>query len=373
MSGFLVVCPTPPGRFDGVADYAAWLAASLSASAPACLVGLAAAGAPAAGDVPEVRRVEIAGWRELWRRRRDQPFAAGTPLVQYVPQLYVRRLDSLWLLLWLAWVRAGGRRTLVTVHEYAVPAAASARRLAARALLPFVAALVGAVASHVVTTIGLTDRRLRRLLFWKRRRIALVPVGTNVPPRAAGASRRAADAAGPITCTLFGQPAAMSAGAVAAVGEWALGERRVRLRWVGRSRDEIVEFCARRCGLPPGAVEVIDHQPAAAVSELLASSDLFLAPLADGASTRRTTVVAALAHGLPVVGTRGASTDPVLSESEACALVPVGAPVELVARLRALAADAGGRARMSRAARALYEAHFTWDTIAGAYQRHLAA
>jgi glycosyltransferase involved in cell wall biosynthesis len=374
MNGFLVICPTPPGRFDGVADYAAWLAASLSASTPAWLVGLRTAGASAGEGVPEVRRIEITAWRELWRRRREPPFVNGTPLVQYVPQLYAGRLDSLWLLLWLMSVRAGGRRALVTVHEYAVPAAASARRVAARVLLPLVIALVGAVASHVVTTIGLTDRRLRRLLFWKRRRIALVPVGTNIPPRAAEAPRRAPDAAGPIVCTLFGQPAAMSAGAVAAIGEWARAEGgRVRLRWVGRSRDEIVEFCARRCGLPPDLVEVFDRRPAGAVSDLLASSDLFLAPLADGVSTRRTTVVAALAHGLPVVGTYGPSTDALVGESPACALAPVGAPAELVARLRALASDADARTRMGRAARELFEARFTWDAIAAAYRRHLAA
>ena len=248
------------------------------------------------------------------------------------------------------------------------------RRIAGRVLLPLVIALVGAVASHVVTTIGLTDRRLRRLLFWKRRRIALVPVGTNIPVRAGGTSRRASDAAGPVVCTLFGQPAAMNAAAVAAAGEWARVEGgRVRLRWAGRSRAEIVDFCTRRCGLSPDVVEVFDHPAPDAVSDLLASSDLFLAPLADGVSTRRTTVVAALAHGLPVVGTRGPSTDAVVGESAACALVPVGAPAELVARLRALAADADARRRMGRAARELYEARFTWETIAAAYRRHLAA
>ena len=374
MSGYLVICPTSPGRFDGVADYAARLAASLSTTAPAWLVGLPAPGTPAGDVVPEVGRLEVASWRDLWRRRRESPFADATPLVQYVPQLYVGRIDSLWLLLWLASVRAGGRQAAVTVHEYAVPAAASVRRVAGRVVLPLVIAVAGALTSHVVTTIGLTDRRLRRLLFWKRRRIALVPVGANILPGAAAVPPRTDAAGRPVVCTLFGQPAAMSAEAVAAVGAWARGEgERVRVRWVGRARDEIVDFCARRCGLPPDTVEVLDHQPAAAVSALLASSDLFLAPLVDGVSTRRTTVVAALAHGLPVVGTDGPSTDPVLRESAACALAPAGEPAGLVARLRTVAADAGARERMGRAARALYESQFTWDAIAAAYLRHLAA
>ncbi len=375
MDEFLIVCPTAPGHLCGVGDYSAWLACSLgtSASVPAWLIGLPVQGAGADTGLPAVRRIEVTGWRELWRRRGESPLADGTPIVQYVPQLYIDRLDSLWLLLWLVSVRAGGRRAVITVHEYVVPAAASVRRMTVRVLLPLVMGLVGAVGTHVVTTIGSTDRRLRRLLFWKRRRIALVPVGTNIPVRVADAPRLAAVAAEPLVCTLFGQPSSMSAAAVAAVGEWARGEAgRVRLRWVGRSRAEIVGFCTRECGLPPDLVEVLEQRPADEVSGLLASTDLFIAPLDDGVSTRRTTVVAALAHGLPVVGTRGPSTDPVVGESPACALAPVGAPAELVVALRAAASDADRRRRMGRAARELYDAHFTWTAIAAAYRRHLA-
>jgi len=375
MSRFLVICPTAPGRFDGVADYACRLGAALSPTGPALLVGLAAGGAPGGDEgvcPPEVARVELASWRELWRRRREPAFADGTPLVQYVPQLYAGRADAVWLLMWLVAARFQGRRVVVTLHEYAVPAARSVRRVAARLILPVVAALVGTVSTHVVVTIDLNRRRLRRWLFWKAGRIALVPVGSNIP---AGARREARTASGPpVVCVIFGQPAAMSVPALTAVGRWAADHaEQVRLRWIGRSHGEILDCWSGRCGFQADLIEIIAGRPASDVSAALASADLFIAPLADGVSSRRTTVAAALAHALPIVGTRGPSTDAWLAEFGACALADVGDDAGLVTRLDALAKDAPARRAMARAARALFDNRFAWEAIARAYLQHLAA
>ncbi len=376
MSGYLLICPVAPGRFDGVADYTVWLGAALRTSAPVTVVGLDASDAGAGGapepGLPVVSRVTIAGWRDLWRRRREAPFARAIPLVQYVPQLYAGDAGAVWLLMWLVSARLRGRRVLVTVHEYAVPAAASVRRVAARLVLPLVAALIGGVATHVVATIGLTDRRLRWWLFWKTRRIAVVPVGSNIPAPAAPAPRSTAPDR-PIVAVLFGQPAAMSVPALTAVGRWAAARTgRVRLRWIGRSRHEIIDCWTRRCGQPADLLDVLEGRPAAEVSAALADADLFVAPLADGVSSRRTTVAAALAHALPIVGTTGASTDTWLADSPAFALAGAADGPALADRLDALAADPGRRAAMAHAARGLYETRFTWDAIARAYEQHLA-
>lgn len=376
MSAFLVVCPTAPGRFDGVADYACRLGAALSPTGPAVLVGLAGGASPNGdeGVCPaEVTRVELASWRELWRRRREPAFADGTPLVQYVPQLYANRADAVWLLMWLVAARLEGRRVVVTLHEYAVPAARSVRRVAARLLLPVVAALLGTVSTHVVVTIDLNRRRLRRWLFWKARRIALVPVGSNIPASGAGRDPRS-DSGDPVVCVLFGQPAAMSVPALTAVGRWAAGRtEQVRLRWIGRSRGDILDCWSGRCGLRADLIEVVAGRPASDVSAALASADLFVAPLADGVSSRRTTVAAALAHALPIVGTRGPSTDAWLTEFGACALADAGDEAGLVTHLDALARDAPARRAMARAARVLFDSRFAWEAIARDYLQHLAA
>jgi len=374
MSDHVLVCPSAPGRLDGVADYAAWLGHALRAGGEATLVGIAAgAGATLVEpDLPPLPRVTVEGWQELWRRRREAPFASGIPMVQYVPQLYVRDASALWLLLWMVSARLGGRQVVVTVHEYAVPAARSLRRIAARLALPFAAVLAGAAASHVVATTGLTGARLQRWLFWKARRIAVVPVGSNIPVPASPGPRPVAPGR-PVICVLFGQPAAMSLPALTAAGRWAASRSEgVRLRWVGRSRREILDCWTGRCALPADHVEVIEGRPAAEVSAALADADLFLAPLADGVSSRRTTVAAALAHALPIVGTGGASTDAWLAGSPAFSLVAADDGAGFAAEVEALSADPVRRGRMGRAARELFDSRFSWDAIARAYERHLA-
>ena len=372
MNSFLVICPTAPGRLDGVADYACWLTAHLSAHAPAYLVGLrdddaaTAAGAP---GVPDVRRVTVSSWRELWAKRREAPFSQGAALLQYVPQLYLRSFEFAWLVLWLARLRVRGRPVAVTVHEYAVPAAGSFKRAVARLAMMFVILIIGSLATNIVVTFELTRRRLGRLLFWKTHRIAVVPVGSNIPSPTSALPHEG-DA---VTCAIFGQPEAMHAPLVCAVGAWLTrAGGRVRVRWIGRSKPAIQAFLREHCGQPAESFEIAAGRAPEEVSALLAASDLCLAPIVDGVSSRRTTVVAALAHGLPIIGTDGICTDDVFRQSDACLLSPAGDADAFVRNVDLVAGDAARRARMSRAALALYDDHFTWDRIARAYLAQLS-
>jgi glycosyltransferase involved in cell wall biosynthesis len=97
----------------------------------------------------------------------------------------------------------------------------------------------------------------------------------------------------------------------------------------------------------------------------LAASDLFLIPLSDGVSTRRTTLMAALQHGLPVVGTRGPLTDTMLGQRpDALHLVPAHDQRRFVEEVSRLSADPEQRAALGRSGRELYERHFAWPQIA---------
>jgi glycosyltransferase involved in cell wall biosynthesis len=118
--------------------------------------------------------------------------------------------------------------------------------------------------------------------------------------------------------------------------------------------------------VPPGVeVRSPGKLSAADLSFHLWASDLVLLPFRDGVSTRRTTLMAALAHGRPVLGLLGHGTDTLLGGAEdALVLTPAGdlsafsrAAVELTSnpqRLRAIG-EAGQR---------LYESHFDWPVMA---------
>ncbi len=97
----------------------------------------------------------------------------------------------------------------------------------------------------------------------------------------------------------------------------------------------------------------------------LAAADLFLAPFADGVSLRRTTLMAAMQHGLALVGTTGVNTDPELRASwpGLGPLVAVGDDAGFVAAaVVAAARSEADRDAAGRRAAALYAARFGWSS-----------
>ncbi|MBV9818427.1 MAG: glycosyltransferase [Solirubrobacterales bacterium] len=100
------------------------------------------------------------------------------------------------------------------------------------------------------------------------------------------------------------------------------------------------------------------------VAEHIAASDIFLAPYRDGVSTRRTTVMAALQNGVPVLGTAGHLSDDVLTRAPELTLTGPDAPEDFADAAAALADDPERRARLGAAGRALYERCFDWPVLA---------
>lgn len=85
----------------------------------------------------------------------------------------------------------------------------------------------------------------------------------------------------------------------------------------------------------------------------------------DGVSTRRTTLMAGLAHGLPVVGLSGTSTDTVLRRHpEALILTPVGDREAFARAVLAITSNVACLAAAGRAAQELYATEFDWPVIA---------
>lgn len=196
---------------------------------------------------------------------------------------------------------------------------------------------------------------------WPHRPTACLPVTSTVPDRR---SVRAATRAGmelddnAILLCLFGKShtSRLVGHGVAAINATheVVGSR-LRLLVVGADASA-----------PPGlhsdiTVFELPSAPAAEVSAALAASDVLVAPFADGVSTRRTTVMAALQHALPVVSTAGASTDSALSG--AMRLVPVRDTEGFSRAVVGLAEDVPERLRLGQEGRELYERLYSWPRI----------
>jgi polysaccharide biosynthesis protein PslF len=134
-------------------------------------------------------------------------------------------------------------------------------------------------------------------------------------------------------------------------------------------------------GSPLGArVRITGHCAEEEVSGHLLAADLLALPFTDGASFRRGSLLAALAHGAPVVTTSGQAvvgSDPSrLRDGENALLIAPRDARALAAAIERLAGDAGLRERLSESGRRL-AALFGWPSIAerheALYRRLLAA
>ena len=191
-----------------------------------------------------------------------------------------------------------------------------------------------------------------------------VPVATNITPvpSSPDEARDRLGLSGRLAITLFGRGHETRAvehteAAIAALAE-AHGVARLAILNLGADAP-----------LPrvPSGVEVLSPGRLAAdeLSLWLTASDLVLLPLTDGVSTRRSTLMAAFAHGRPVLGLRGHNTDAVLVEArEALALTSAGDPTAFARAAVELAGDPGRRRAIGHAGRQLYASRFDWPIVA---------
>jgi glycosyltransferase involved in cell wall biosynthesis len=97
----------------------------------------------------------------------------------------------------------------------------------------------------------------------------------------------------------------------------------------------------------------------------LAAGDVFLGAFTDGASTRRTTLMAALQHELAVIASRGPSTGCLLLDADgALELADPEVPGELEASVARVLANPEHRRGLALRGRELFSSTFEWTVIA---------
>ncbi|MDQ3069292.1 MAG: hypothetical protein M3R55_06145 [Acidobacteriota bacterium] len=339
MSGVLSLSVAGEGCFDGVGDFAARLASSLEAGGVI---------------VTRVTRDAIGSWRAL-------PPAAGRGVVlHYVAQPFFAA-DLLALSAWLRRARVSGSPVVIVVHEYMPPRDTVKRRIASAAFGWALRRLLRSATSLVVTH-DVARRELEAMGFTPG--ATVVPVGSTIDDAGTDAPAGTPDARPYVV--MFGQPASFDAALVAAIANRARAGIDLEVVWFTRSEREARDFCAG-IGVAPEAMTIRGGRDGAEISRAMAGALAAIAPIVDGVSTRRTSVAALLAHGLPVIGTDGACTAPELRASGAFLL---SAPDDHAAFLDHMRGVAPGRTRdiMSRAARVLHGRVFAWPAIAASYQ-----
>ena len=353
--------PPQPG---GVSDYTYHVADALARTGDQVTIWTT----PAIGETPEIEGVHVERRAALWSprglaslaRSLDAEPAPRRLLVQYTPMSWGYRGLNLAIGRWLTRRKAAGDDIWAMVHEARyvfclrdkptrwLIAAASA--LNARALLG---------ASHrVFYTIPAWEPLLRRYDPQPDRPMTWLPVPATVLPVHDPASvadlRKQIAPAGQTVIGHFG---------TYGLHADMLKETLVRLL---RGRTDRVGLLIGRGGrkfaaeIPELAdrLVAIDGLPPEQVSLHLQACDLIIQPYIDGVSTRRTTVMAALAHGLPVVTAHGFLSEPFWSDAGAVSLASSNDPAALASAAEALLSDPPARARLAEASRAFYTSRF---------------
>lgn len=108
-----------------------------------------------------------------------------------------------------------------------------------------------------------------------------------------------------------------------------------------------------------GRVLAAGDLSAAELSIALQSLDLLIQPYPDGATTRRTSLMAGLAHGLPVVTNIGFLSEPLWAATGSVRTAPAGDVAGMAVACEGLLASLDDRQRLGAAARRLYDEQFS--------------
>lgn len=238
--------------------------------------------------------------------------------------------------------------------------------------------LIGLASHGLVVTTGQRARTIRRLFSWKRGWIRRLPVGANVLPAGGAEARRATVRAAvgarddTVVLGVFStlnqhRSLATIIQAVAMLS----AKRDVRLLCLGKI-DRTHRVWKEAMGLAAKlGFDSLIHAPGVQspqdLSAALQALDIYLALYDDGASGVRTTLTTALAHGLPVISTRGASTDADwFVEGENVLFLESPEPAMLADLILRVLEDRQLRDGLRRGAHRSYQGCFSWDVIAAA-------
>jgi glycosyltransferase involved in cell wall biosynthesis len=331
------------------------------------------------GPLPQGRlsvRPVVPGWGwECWQKVREEAIAWNADIVniQYQTAAYGMHPAVNLLPLWLR-MREEGVRTVATFHDlrlpYLFPKAGIVRRWVTAALIRW---------SDAIIVTNREDEQISSSYGVHRRR-ALIPIGSNISPRLptnydrhSWRSRWGLEPDG-ILLSYFGFLNDSKGGETLIRVASYLRElgRPVRLLMVGGkvgtsdptnvAYAEKVERLIAELGLADDVLWTGFTHPEEVTANLTAS-DICLLPYRDGASFRRGSFMAALAHGLPIVSTLPAVETPELRHGQNILLAPADDVEALAQQVLTLATDPELRRRLGEGARQLSK-QFEWPQIA---------
>jgi glycosyltransferase involved in cell wall biosynthesis len=363
-----------PPTGGGVADYTELLARSMAAAGQEFHVWTRGNGQTEyeSSDGVTVHRVArqfgIAGLRQMSAdlERFSRPRRL---LVQYVPHAFSWKAMNLAFSIWVWWRRwISGDDVWVMFHEVAFPFVRSPPQHNLIAIANRIMATILLAGSNRVFV---STPAWIPLLQWygSPRNIEWIPIPSNIPvfhdkTKVAAIRELLVSAELGMVVGHFGTYAPMITGLLDPVIGHLLVERpETTMLLLGRGAEAYRN--ALLVGNPAWSnrLVAVGDLSATDLSLHLQACDVLLQPYRDGASTRRTSLMAGLAHGVPTVTTIGAATEPIWMADRITPAVPLGNCRLLVDAVTALLDDSEERRRIGQYAQRYYEDHFSVQNV----------
>lgn len=360
---WLVVTGEYPPQPGGVSDYSRVVSRALVAAgdrvevwAPPC------PGAPPDDDGIVVNRLpDRFGPRALsmLRRRLRDNTGDERVLIQYVPHAFGWKAMNLPLCLVL---RTARERTTVMFHEVAFPFQGGLRHRVLAMTNRVMAKIVASSAARVCVSTPAWSEILRRLAPCAAP-IEWLPVPSSIPASSrpddvAAARANALPSGARVLIGRFGAFTAESDASCARILESVVASRSdAAVLLIGHGARSAAERFTKRAPVLVGKIRTVEALSPEGVAANLKACDVLLQFYPDGVTTRRTSVMSALALGCAVVSNLGELSEAFWSNCGALAVARDEATV--FEALERVLSDAGERARLGAEASNLYRSRFS--------------
>ena len=285
-------------------------------------------------------------------------------LVQWVPHGYGYRAMNLPFCLWL-WSRARRRGDCIEliVHEPFLSFGDGSWKQSCVAIVHGLMTVVLLnAASRVWITIPAWEKRLRPYALGRRNLCQWLPVASNIPvvddPPSVNLIRSRYAGTRGVEGSIVGHFGTYDRNLadllLRSIPALLQNGKKPSVLLLGRGSTSMRDQLIREHPMIANDVHATGELNTADLSRHLSACDLMFQPYIDGVSSRRTTIMAQLSLGLPVITTAGNLTEPLWAESRAVALTPAGDVRGMVEAANRLLSDLAERKRLGAAARSLY-------------------
>ena len=285
-------------------------------------------------------------------------------LLQWVPHGFGWRSMNVALCLWLLKRAAvNGDGVEIMVHEPFHELTGSLRQRLAGLVHRVMTIILLRAASRVWVSTPRWQERWQKYDLSRRVAFGWLPIPSSVEPGAgpAGARRGARRLIGSFTGRARSRRDSRVAALEPVVARLMTEAPDVDLLLIGVNSTAVREEIAGAHATLGSRIDATGPLDDAALSGALDACDVLVQAYPDGVTSRRATLVTALAHGVPVVANDGPNTESFWRESGALCLVPAGDPDAVVAATRRLIDTPEERERLRAGARRLYAQTFRLD------------